>query len=406
MATSRILLISDADDSAVVDALRAAGHDTTLVGDIPAALATGLDAHTVDVIVLDLDGPASVAVEACRALRALDALSALPILCMSQTDDIEDRIQLLEAGVDDVLARAFDPRELDARAEALALRLQRSRDLGPTGAADTSIRDGAQRRLIAVFSPKGGAGTTTIAVNIAAWLAAQRPGAVAILDLNFQFGQVATHLNMTTRQTVADLAADETTLRDPSLFAAALDRHGSGLMVLAAPATPDLAVAVTGPAMATLLTTAATAYPLVVVDAGSVLDAHAEAVLGRATDIVIILTPEFPAIKAVHALSEMLGGGNGSAEISFVLNSIFARELLRSADIEEALGTKVAITIPYDTFAFLKSVNEGVPVVIGAPRSTAAAQLGRLAARVGGLPAGTEAAKEKKAKGLGGLFGR
>lgn len=406
MATSRILLISNAGDTAVVDALRASGHDTTVVDDVAAAIASRLDADTVDVVVLDLDAPVSTAVEACHALRAIDNLNALPILSISQTDDVEDRIQLLEAGVDDVIARPFDPRELDARAEALALRLQRSRDLGPTGDADTSIRDGAQQRMVAVFSPKGGAGTTTIAVNMATWLAAQRPGAVALLDLDFQFGQVATHLNMTTRQTVADLVRDDATVRDPALFAAALDRHGSGLMVLAAPATPDLASAVSDATLSTILTTAAAAFPIVVVDVGSVLDSHAELVLTRATDLVIVLTPEFPAIKAVHALSEMLAGGGGTAEICYVLNEIFARELLRLADIEEALGTKVAFRIPYDAFAFLKSVNEGIPVVIGAPRSVAAEQLGRLAARATGIPSGIEPSRERKPRGFGGLFGR
>jgi len=402
----RILLISNSTDTAVADALQAAGLEATVAPDVDAAIAAGPDAGLVEVVVLDLVGPIQGVVDASDAIHASDHLSELPILCVTQTDDVEDRIQLLEAGVDDVIARPFDPRELDARAEALALRLQRSRGHASGAGAGVSFRDDSLRRIITVFSPKGGVGTTTVAVNVATSLASQMPGAVAILDLDFQFGQVATHLNITPRMTMAELARDDATLQDPGLLQSALDRHGSGLLVLGAPATPDAAANVSEATVTTLLATASTAFKIVVVDAGSSLDARAEAALAHATDLVIVVTPEFPALKAVHALSELLASSGGQvAETSYVLNEIFARELLRRRDIEEALGTHIALTIPYDAFAFLKSVNEGVPIVDGSPRSAAAEQLRRLAARLAGLPGGNSP-QDRKSKGLGGLFGR
>jgi pilus assembly protein CpaE len=333
-------------------------------------------------------------------------LAGLPILCVAQTDDVEDRITLLEAGADDVLARPFDGRELDARAEALALRLHRSRDLGSVAESGITIRDSSQRRIIAVYSPKGGVGTTTVAVNLATWLAGQLPGNVAILDLDFQFGQVATHLNLETRMTMAEVVRDEATLKDPGLFQGALDRHASGLMVLGAPASPDVVSGVTADLLATLLATAGKAYQIVVVDAGSVLDPRSETVLTHATDIVIVVTPEFPALKAVHALGEILNlSGDTLGETFYVLNEIFSRELLRLSHIEEALGTRVALTIPYEPFAFLKSVNEGVPLIEGSPRSPAADQLRKLAARLAGLPP-ILVPSERRSRGLGGLFSR
>ncbi len=104
-------------------------------------------------------------------------------------------------------------------------------------------------------------------------------------------------------------------------------------------------------------------------------------------------------------MSEILGAGGELGEVSYVLNQIFARELLRLSHIEEALGTKVALTIPYDSFAFLKSVNEGVPLVVGSPRSDAAEQFRILGARLAGLSS-TSGSGERKPKGLSGLFGR
>jgi pilus assembly protein CpaE len=403
LPNTRILLVASAGDSAVADALHAGQHQTTVVTDVAEALTVG-DPH--EVVVLDLGGTVDDAIAASGLIRASVHLAGVPILCVSPTDDIEDRIQLLEAGVDDVVSRPFDPRELDARADALALRLQRTRDLGSGADSSTMLRESGQRRIIAVYSPKGGVGTTTIAVNVATWLASRSRSSVAILDLDYQFGQVATHLNMATRMTVADIARDELALHDVGLFTSTLDRHASGAMVLAAPATPDAAQAISESMVEALLTVASSAFEIVVVDAGSVLDRRSETVLTRATDLVIVVTPDFPTLKSVHALLELLAGSTETVgETSFVLNSIFARELLRHRDIEEALGTAIALTIPYDAFAFLKSVNEGVPVVEGSPRSAAAEVLGQLAARLAGLQ-GETPLPDRKPKGLASIFGR
>jgi len=273
------------------------------------------------------------------------------------------------------------------------------------GAPVITVRDTNQQRLIAVFSPKGGVGTTTIAVNLAVTLAARSPDRVVIIDLDLQFGQVSTHLNIPPRLSIADMARDDVSLRDPGVFQTYLDRHSSGLAVLSAPLTPEGASGVTEFVVARLLETAGRAFQTVVVDAGSIVDPRSEAVLAKATDIVVVVTPEFPALKAVHAMREVLDASSGQiAETSFILNQIFAREILRLRDIEEALGTKIAMTIPYDAFVFLKSVNEGVPLVIGAPRSAAAEQLSRLATRLSGIE--IDVAAERRPRGLGALFGR
>ncbi|MEW5991202.1 MAG: AAA family ATPase [Chloroflexota bacterium] len=402
---SRILLVSDATDDAVATALATPSHLVTRVADPAAAIEAEGEP---EVIVVDLGGDHRDVIEACRLVREAAGLATVPILALSQGDDIDERIGLLEAGVDDVMVRPFDPRELDARVEALVLRYQRSRGLGDpgSGAPVITVRDTDQQRLVAVFSPKGGVGTTTVAVNVAVALAARSPDRVAIIDLDLQFGQVATHLNIATRLSIADMARDDVSLRDQGVFQSYLDRHSSGLAVLSAPQTPDGAGAVSESVVGRILDVAGRAYRTVVVDAGSAIDARSEAALGRATDIVIVVTPEFPALKAVHALRELLDSSSERmAETTFVLNQIFAREILRSRDIEEALGTKIALTIPYDAFVFLKSVNEGVPVVVGAPRSSAAEQLNRLATRLSGIEA-TDVAAERRPKGLGALFGR
>src|SRR5262249_15669043 len=153
------------------------------------------------------------------------------------TDDVEERIRFLEAGADDVVARPFDTREVEARIEALLLRFQRSKDLAPVISAD-GLTMAKARRTVPVYSPKGGVGATTVATNIAIAAAQRKPDRVVLVDLDLQFGGVATHLNLDPKQTIIDVVRDEAALREPELLRTYAMRHDSGLHVLASPLAP------------------------------------------------------------------------------------------------------------------------------------------------------------------------
>ena len=321
---------------------------------------------------------------------------------MSQTDDVEERVRYLEAGADDVVAKPFDPRELEARVEALLVRFQRSRDLAPLALADDGAP--ARRNIIACFSPKGGVGTTLIAVNVASWLAAQEPGRVLIIDFDLQFGQVATHLNLKPQLTVAELAHDEQSLREPDLLRTYTIRHDSGLAVLAAPGRPESGRLITPETVELTISTARTAFNTVVIDAGSHVDERSLAVLERAEAVVIPIVPEIGALKALHSLLEYLTEvGSAAASATFVLNHLFAREMLSMKQIEAAIGTKVEAELPYDPGLYLKAINEGIPIVRSAPASLPARALSKLAASVSGSSDAVAAQRDERHGRLGGF---
>lgn len=405
-ASSILLLDTDAAAADVVSGvLTAVGYTVTAVADPDDAFRQAGDHQLVIIDVVA--GPRSAA-EICTEIRATPALVSIPVLCISQTDEVDERIRFLEAGADDVMARPFDARELEARVEALLLRFQRSRDLAPIFAGDGITAAPRTRQIVAVFSPKGGVGTTTIATNIAMAVAQRRPDRVVLVDLDVQFGQAATHLNLEARQSLADVVRDEAALREPELLRTYAVRHDTGLHLLASPPSPELAELVQPAHVAQILETITGTYDAVVVDAGSVLDERTMAVFERADTVLLAVCPEIAALKAVHALLDYLTeAGSIGAKTTFVLNNAFPREILRLRDVESALGTKVGAELPYDAFLYLKAVNEGVPVVRGAPRSPAAASLQKLAAMAFGED-GTEspAAPERKAGRLGGLLRR
>ena len=89
-----------------------------------------------------------------------------------------------------------------------------------------------------------------------------------------------------------------------------------------------------------------------------------------AETIVLGVYPEIAALKAMHGLLDYLNkAGSIGAKATFVLNNMFARDILKPRDIEAALGTKIELDLPYDSFLYLKAVNEGVPIVLARPIS-------------------------------------
>jgi pilus assembly protein CpaE len=220
------------------------------------------------------------------------------------------------------------------------------------------------------------------------------------------FGQVASHLNLAPKQTMLELARDEAALHETDLFRTYAIQHASGLHILAAPPTPSFATLVTGDDVELLLARALEAYAIVVVDAGTALDARVTGIFSLSDVVVVPVVPEIPALNSVHVLlDQLIETGELGARTLFVLNNAFARDLLKRSDVETALGHKISAELPYDPIVYLKAVNEGNPVIQGAPKSPPADKLRALAKLVFGYsllpPKGEATTKEKR-----GLFGR
>jgi pilus assembly protein CpaE len=385
--------------------LTSAGYTVTRTTDPDDAFAK-VGEHQLAIVDVGAGITSRTGFDLCREIRATPAMTAVPILCVAASDDVEERISFLEAGADDVVARPFDAREVEARVEALLLRFQRSRDLAPVVSPD-GLTLARPRRTVAVYSPKGGVGTTTIATNVAVVAAQRKADRVILVDLDLQFGGVATHLNLEPKLTIADVVRDEAALREPELLRSYTVRHDSGLHVLAAPISPEAAELVTPDHIEHILGTLLEGYDAVVIDAGSILDERVLRIFETAETILLPVHPEISALKSVHALLDYLNEtGEIGTKSTFVLNNMFAREILRPRDIEAALGSRITTDLPYDPFLYLKAVNEGVPVVLGAPRSPAAEQLVRLSTSAFGSDgyAVPETAPGKRSRRFG--FGR
>jgi pilus assembly protein CpaE len=370
-------------------ALADAGHRTASVT-TPADAVAAMRGKPVDLIVAE----GLAASGAIASLRTASEGHVTPILVVAPAHDVEARIAFLEAGADDVIAGGFAHNELEGRVMALLIRAGKVRpDPSSTGIGD----------IVAFFSPKGGVGTTTLAVNTAVLLAGgggPRPPAgtvhggngtlppsrVLLIDLDLQFGQVATHLNLSPRYDVAGLASDDQALADPELARSYLTTHSSGLVVLAAPTRPEADFRVTLEHLQRVIEIMRPSFDQILIDLGSRLDPRSLWLLEQADAHVFILFPEIAALRSMSLLMAFLADTTPlKARTHIVINHVFPKELLKTRDIENLLRAKPAAEIPYTEVDMIRSVNEGVPLVVGRPQSPTTAAMRKVAQVVIGI---------------------
>jgi pilus assembly protein CpaE len=350
---------------------------------------------------------------AISTLRSAAGGVVTPVLVIAPAHDVEARIAFLEAGADDVVGGSFGDGELEGRVTALLIR---GGKLRPEAAAGTR-----KSELVAFFSPKGGVGTTTLAVNTSVLLAggggAPQAGRqsipdipiptsrVLLIDLDLQFGQVATHLNLVPRYDLGGLATDDQALADPELARSYLTTHSSGLVVLAAPTRPEADFRVTLEHLQRIVEIVRPMFDHIIVDLGSRLDPRTLWLLEQSHVHVFVLFPEIAALRAMSLLMAFLAETTPLQSRSvIVVNHVFPKELLKTRDIENLLRTKPAAEVPYTEVEMIRSVNEGVPLVISRPTSPAAGALRQVAQAIIGIQQPEPAAAGKRERRR--MFGR
>jgi pilus assembly protein CpaE len=324
-----------------------------------------------EVVVL---GPAAPLEDVLALAGRLDAAWPGISVVLAATPTPEVWPAVMRAGIRDVVPPGADAaalREvLDRAAQAAAGRRQA---LWPV-----SDHPSAPGRVIAVVSPKGGVGKTTVSTNLAVGLAAAAPQSTVVVDLDVQFGDVATALGVQPEYTLPDAVHGRAT-EDTMVLKTFLTQHPSGLFALCGSESPAAGDAVTGQAVSRLLASLAREFRYVVVDTAPGLSEQTLAALDKASDAVLLTSMDVPGVrglrKELDVLTELhlLPAGR-----HVVLNFADPKRGLARADVELALGTGVDVLLPRSA-AVPASTNEGVPLLQrGQGREPATKELRRL----------------------------
>jgi pilus assembly protein CpaE len=354
----------------------------------------------MDINMPDMDG-----ITATEAIRSRQAAVQVVILSVQSDQNYMRRAML--AGARDFLTKPPMGDELISairRAGAMA-QVERSKTINvqPTPTAGSlglvpgfSIPKG---KIVTVYSPKGGTGCTTIAVNLALTLH-NEDTRVALVDGNLQFGDVAVFVNEQGKNTIIDLAPRAEEL-DPEIVEEVMLKHSSsGLHVLAAPSRPEYAEKVTSGQFSKVLEYLKQIYAYVVVDTASLLTDTTLAAIDVSDLIVLVSTQDIPSIKNCRLfldLSQTLGIDR--EHILFAMNRYDKRINITPERVAENLKQEVASVIPLDEATVMKAVNRGVPFVLESKNQPASRGILSLAESVRARIAAQEAAEEPNRTG-------
>jgi pilus assembly protein CpaE len=287
----------------------------------------------------------------------------------------------MRAGVRDLLPPTADAGEIRAAVErAGSTAAGRRRVLRPV--EETARYTG---RVITVASPKGGVGKTTVSANLAIGLTAAAPQSTVLVDLDVQFGDVASALGLAPEYALPDVAHGPAA-EDTMVLKTFLTQHPSGLYAVCGAESPAAGDTVTGADVSRLLTSLAREFRYVVVDTAPGLSEQTLAALDRATDVVMVTSMDVPGVrglrKELDVLRElcMIPAGR-----HVVMNLADAKGGLSVRDVETAIGTGVDVVIPRSA-AVPVSTNQGVPIVAGGRKDPAARELRRLVSRFAATP--------------------
>ena len=234
---------------------------------------------------------------------------------------------------------------------------------GSTNRATTTTLT-TRGKIILVYSPKGGTGCTTIAVNLAVALHNEETR-VVIVDANLQFGDVAIFLNEQGKNTVIDLAPRVDEL-DPEIVDSVMIKNAaSGVHVLASPSRPENAEKINADQFAKLLRYLRQIYAYIVVDSSAYLTDVTLSVLDVADAIVLIATQDIPSIKNNRLFLDLLLTLNVATDkIAFVMNKFDKRIAISPEKVGENLKQEVVAVIPLDERTVIPAANRGVPFML------------------------------------------
>lgn len=364
-----------------------------------------------DVISTSMPDLAIVALDADKnkALNMIGSLSAehpkLPILTISH--DHQALLMSLQKG-----AKYFLTHPVTLEDMLTALR----RALGETGGVDltpgTVTRQTGMSSIVAVLGSRGGVGTTTLAVNLAATLAADPTHAAGLVDLDLALGDadIALEVNGFENISIADLARNIERL-DMNFLRRAMARHeASGLSILRHPLEIAEGGLVHEGHVERVLNLLKISYTHLVLDLSKSLSPNDLMGLRMADLILLVGQLELSSLRNIVRLIHCLTGEENLAEkVRVVINkqgSDAVEEGISLKKAEEVIGKPIFWQVPNDPKAVIGARVAGQPLVKYAPKSRVQQSIFGLAQALYGKPVTTPTSDIRGSKGGWGFFGK
>ena len=409
MDTIRVLIVDDIPETR--------DHLTKLLGfegdmEVVGSAASGAEAIELatqlspDIVLMDINMPDMDGIAATEKLATAAPLCSVIMMSVQGEADYLRRSML--AGAREFLVKPFSSDELNASIRQVYAREREKFSrmapvAAPGGTAPTRDREPGQ--VIAVFSPKGGVGRTTVAVNLAVAAATDLNKKVVLVDASFQFGDVGVLLNLNPKgKSIADLLP-ELEAGEPESLDTFVVTHSAGFRVLLAPPTPETAELITPAAVRKIIEKLRYEADVVIVDCAAFFNDTTLGILDMADTILTMLSLEITSIKNMRLFLEVADQlGYEKGKVRLVLNRGDSALGIRVTDVEQSIGRKVNDTITSDGRSVVYALNRGVPFYLSNKDAQVSQDILRLAKAVIGeqaqVASADDAAKGQQKKSL------
>jgi len=316
--------------------------------------------------------------------RIVNDCPSIAVICASRDSSPDLILRSLRTGARDFI-------RLPVNDEELATVLERTAVFAAEHVDDEPKKRG---RAIAVFSSKGGCGTTLIATNLA--MTQKTP--TVLVDLNLQSGDMELLLGLKPKFSLADVVENRDRL-DDALLASYITPHSKNVSLLAAPTKAESAEDIEPKHIYEVMELLRQRYDTVVIDTPHSFDSVTISALDHADQILVVLTLEIHAIRSTRRALEIFDRlGYPRKKVRLVVNRWSKNIELDQKQVEDFLGERVVAFIQSDYRAAVNSINLGQPLVASAPGSFVTTDLFNLASKVfgGGVEAPAPAASGKR----------
>lgn len=326
--------------------------------------------HRPDIILMDINMPGGDGIAASQAISK--SVPTAQIIIMSVQSEADYLRRAMLAGARDFLMKPFSGDELITAIR----RVHESRPVvaappptaqpgipsaSPGQKAAASVREG---QIILVFSPKGGSGCSTIAVNMAVALS-QADHNTMLVDGSLQFGDVAVMLNLKPATSIVDLVERSGDL-EPDLITSIAQTYSPNLKVLLAPPRPEMAELVQESHVKRFLKMMRQMYEFIIIDTSSSLSEVALSMMDEADRIIVIAQQNLPSLKNVSRFIDLTRELEyDQRKLMLVVNRATNKQSISVKDVGDTLKRPVVAVIPLEEAAANDAADQGRPLVTG-----------------------------------------
>ncbi len=330
--------------------LRAGAVPVSVIDDAAARSGLLKDGMTPDVVIVDIRSDAASAMASIERLRA--SAPGAGVFAVATTAEPDLILQSMRAGANEFFV--FPPAEDTFYGAIRRTAARRETTHGARPATTTLV----------FFGAKGGAGTTTMAVNCGVELARTAKRSTVIVDLKPGLGEVALFLGVKPRYSVLD-AIDNLHRLDREFLRELVVKHKSGLEILAGSDHFDRPGAADGTAIEELLRLLTRQYEYLVIDAGSQINSCTIAALYASDQMFLVANPDVPSLRNSQRLLERVRElGAAGERVRLLLNRAAEPYPIPRKQIEAALGHPIHHTFPSDYKTVSAALNSGVPLAM------------------------------------------